>query len=56
MYGPELVRAGYDRLGARYRDWSHGSSVRLRFLGELIDRLAPPCTSARSARRRRSPP
>ena len=44
------------RLGARYRDWSHGSSVRLRFLGELIDRLAPPCTSARSARRRRSPP
>ena len=34
-----VVEAGYDALGARYRDWSSGSPVRLRFVCELLGLL-----------------
>lgn len=37
----EVVRAGYDRIGPRYRDWSHASPVRLRWVARLLDELAP---------------
>jgi SAM-dependent methyltransferase len=37
----EVVRSGYDRIGDRYRDWSHGSPVRLRWVQRLLDDLSP---------------
>jgi SAM-dependent methyltransferase len=37
----DLVRSGYDRIGVRYRDWSSGSAVRLRWLRLLLDELRP---------------
>jgi cyclopropane fatty-acyl-phospholipid synthase-like methyltransferase len=37
----EVVRAGYDRIGDRYRDWSHGSPVRLHWVQRLLDELSP---------------
>ncbi len=39
--GFEVVRTGYDRIGHRYRDWSQGSSVRLRWVQQLLDELKP---------------
>jgi cyclopropane fatty-acyl-phospholipid synthase-like methyltransferase len=42
--GPQVVRAGYDRLGERYHDWSHAGSVRLRYVGAVLERLAPGST------------
>jgi SAM-dependent methyltransferase len=36
----QVVAAGYDAIGPRYRDWSSGSPVRIGFLQELILRLA----------------
>jgi SAM-dependent methyltransferase len=36
-----VVRKGYDDIGARYHDWSHDDPVRLRFVGEALDRLRP---------------
>jgi SAM-dependent methyltransferase len=42
--GPQVVRAGYDRLGERYHDWSHAGSVRLRYVDAVLDRLAPGST------------
>jgi SAM-dependent methyltransferase len=37
----EVVRSGYDRIGSRYRDWSHGSPVRLHWVQRLLDELSP---------------
>jgi cyclopropane fatty-acyl-phospholipid synthase-like methyltransferase len=37
----EVVRSGYDRIGDRYRDWSHASPVRLHWVQRLLDELAP---------------
>jgi SAM-dependent methyltransferase len=34
-----VVRAGYDRIGDRYRAWSSGGAVRLRQVDRLLDRL-----------------
>jgi SAM-dependent methyltransferase len=42
--GPQVVRAGYDRLGERYHDWSHAGSVRLRYVDTVLERLAPAST------------
>jgi SAM-dependent methyltransferase len=36
-----VVRKGYDDIGRRYHDWSHDDPVRLRFVGEALDRLRP---------------
>ncbi|WNV73734.1 class I SAM-dependent methyltransferase [Geodermatophilus sp. DSM 44513] len=36
-----LVRAGYDRIGPRYRDGSRDNAVRLHFVQTLLDRLGP---------------
>jgi SAM-dependent methyltransferase len=35
----DVVAAGYDAIGAGYRDWSSGSPVRLRFVAEVLRRL-----------------
>src|SRR4051794_3926944 len=35
------VRAGYDLIGPRYRDWSRHSPVRLHWVGRLLDQLTP---------------
>lgn len=35
----EVMRAGYDALGVRYREWSHRSPVRLRWLDRLLAEL-----------------
>jgi SAM-dependent methyltransferase len=37
----DVVRAGYDRLGARYHAWGPENPVRRRFLREALDRLSP---------------
>jgi SAM-dependent methyltransferase len=37
----DVVRDGYDRLGARYLEWTRGSPVRLRVLDEILARLEP---------------
>jgi cyclopropane fatty-acyl-phospholipid synthase-like methyltransferase len=37
----QVVRRGYDEIGQRYHDWSHRSEVRLSFVREVLDRLAP---------------
>jgi SAM-dependent methyltransferase len=37
----EVVRSGYDRIAHRYRDWSHGSPVRLNWVRRLLDELPP---------------
>lgn len=37
----DVVRAGYDAIGARYRDWSKDSAVRLRWVDALLQQLAP---------------
>lgn len=37
----QVVRAGYDRIGERYRDWSAGSVVRLRWVDWLLSQLPP---------------
>lgn len=34
-----VVRAGYDRIGVRYRDWSNASLVRLHWVNRLLDAL-----------------
>lgn len=39
--GFEIVRTGYDRIGHRYRDWSHDSPVRLRWVQRLLAELMP---------------
>ncbi len=39
--GFEVVRAGYDRIGHRYRDWSQDSPVRLRWVQRLLGELMP---------------
>lgn len=36
----DVVRLGYDALGARYRDWSRDTSLRVRFVQQLLDRLS----------------
>ncbi len=36
-----IVAEGYDRIAERYRAWSKDSPVRLRFLEEILARLAP---------------
>ncbi len=36
-----VVRAGYDRIGGRYREWSSASAVRLFFVRRLLDELSP---------------
>jgi SAM-dependent methyltransferase len=35
----KVVADGYDRIGSRYRDWSGGGTVRLRFVQALLSRL-----------------
>jgi cyclopropane fatty-acyl-phospholipid synthase-like methyltransferase len=37
----EVVRSGYDRIGDRYRSWSHESPVRLHWVQRLLDELSP---------------
>jgi SAM-dependent methyltransferase len=37
----ETVTAGYDRIGDRYREWSHRSPVRLYWVSWLLGQLAP---------------
>jgi SAM-dependent methyltransferase len=37
----DVVRDGYDRLGARYLEWTRASPVRLRVLDEILTRLEP---------------
>lgn len=37
----DVVRAGYDAIGERYRDWSHQSPVRLHWVDRLLTELAP---------------
>jgi len=37
----EIVRAGYDGIGERYRDWSAASVVRLRWVDRLLEELSP---------------
>ncbi len=39
--GFEIVRAGYDRIGPRYRDWSQDSPVRLRWVQRLLAQMRP---------------
>jgi SAM-dependent methyltransferase len=36
-----VVRSGYDRIGASYREWSQGNSVRLHWVRRLLTELAP---------------
>jgi SAM-dependent methyltransferase len=36
-----VVRAGYDRIGVKYRDWSSASPVRLQWINRLLDWLRP---------------
>lgn len=36
-----VVRAGYDAIGGRYREWSHQSPVRLYCVEQLLTRLQP---------------
>lgn len=36
-----VVQRGYDGIGERYHRWSHDSPIRLRFVAEALDRLAP---------------
>jgi cyclopropane fatty-acyl-phospholipid synthase-like methyltransferase len=40
----DVVRAGYDEIGERYHAWSHHSDVRLGFVRDVLDRLAPGST------------
>lgn len=35
----EIVRAGYDRIGAAYHEWSHASPLRIAYVRRLLDRL-----------------
>ena len=35
----DVVRRGYDAIGSRYTEWSAASEVRLRFVGEMLDRV-----------------
>jgi len=37
----DIVRAGYDTIGPRYREWSSASGVRGRWLTRLLDELDP---------------
>ncbi len=37
----DIVRVGYDRIGARYRQWSSDGPVRLGFVRRLLDQLSP---------------
>lgn len=37
----DIVRAGYDDIGVKYRDWSATSPVRLAWVQRLLDELAP---------------
>lgn len=37
----EIVRRGYDAIGAGYHSWSSASPVRLRFVDEIMRRLEP---------------
>jgi cyclopropane fatty-acyl-phospholipid synthase-like methyltransferase len=37
----QTVRAGYDRIGERYREWSQHSPVRLHWVQRLLDELQP---------------
>jgi cyclopropane fatty-acyl-phospholipid synthase-like methyltransferase len=37
----DVVRHGYDLIGARYREWSSGSPVRLRWVDSLLSELRP---------------
>jgi cyclopropane fatty-acyl-phospholipid synthase-like methyltransferase len=37
----DVVRAGYDTIGSRYREWSAASAVRLRWVARLLDELPP---------------
>jgi SAM-dependent methyltransferase len=37
--GRALVRAGYDRIGEGYHEWSHASPVRLGLVQEVLDRV-----------------
>lgn len=37
----EVVRRGYDEIGERYHAWSHRSEVRLGYVRQVLDRLAP---------------
>ena len=41
MSARDVVRDGYDRLGARYLEWARASPVRRRFLDEILWRLQP---------------
>jgi SAM-dependent methyltransferase len=36
----DVVRLGYDALGARYHEWSRDTSLRVRFIQQLLDRLS----------------
>lgn len=37
----EIVRAGYDRIGEKYRDWSAAGVVRIRWVDWLLAQLPP---------------
>lgn len=37
----EIVRAGYNRIGPRYRDWSAVGEVRLQWVDRLLSELSP---------------
>jgi SAM-dependent methyltransferase len=37
----DVVRAGYDEIGSRYREWSSAGAVRLRWVTRLLDELQP---------------
>ena len=39
-----MVRAGYDAIGLGYHEWSHRSPVRLGFVDQVLQRLAPGST------------
>jgi ubiquinone/menaquinone biosynthesis C-methylase UbiE len=36
-----IVADGYDLIAERYRSWTEGNAVRLRYLDEVVERLAP---------------
>jgi cyclopropane fatty-acyl-phospholipid synthase-like methyltransferase len=40
----QVVAAGYDALGPRYREWSGDGPVRLRYVRQVLDRLRPGAT------------
>ncbi len=40
----EMVRAGYDRIGKKYRDWSSAGVVRLHWVDRLLAELRPRST------------